>query len=175
MVASIVDFTFNILSIPMASAEIGVALTLLDNASLQLCAGDSCELVPLVALGFGPNITTSWENRELPHPIAYKGCKRIHPADWVTVSPKAGASGLRCAGLCQHHDLSTIPTRGYVSSSSTADGACMCSWVLPQEDCPGECVACPQLPATWCSKNMTTAAVYTWDPFDSDTGNLQFV
>ena len=86
------------------------------------------------------------------------------------MSPKAGASGLRCAALCQHGFLST---RSYASSSSSVDGACMCSWALPQEDCPGECVACPQLPATWCSKskNMTTAAIYTWD---SDTGNLQF-
>ena len=172
--SSMENYTLNLLSIPMASAEVGVALTLLDNASLQLCAGDSCELVPFEEVETPPNITSVWENRELPHPIAYKGCKRINPEGWVTVSPKAGASGLRCAALCQHYDLSTTPTRGYVSSSSTADGACMCGLALPQEDCPGECVACPQLPATWCSKNRTTAAVYTWDPLDSDTGNLQF-
>lgn len=173
------DIAVTMLSIPMASAEVGVALTLLDNASVQLCAGDSCELVPLAPVNTTPvNITTAWKNRELPHPIAYKGCKRINPEDWVTVSPKAGASGLRCAALCQDYDLSTTPERayvgGYVSSSSSADGACMCGLVLPQEDCPGECVACPQLPATWCSKNTTAAAVYTWDPFESDTGNFQF-
>ncbi|CAE7281203.1 unnamed protein product [Symbiodinium sp. CCMP2592] len=165
------DFAFNILSIPMASAEVGVALTLLDNASLQLCAGDSCEPVPLVPVNRTQvNVTTTWENRKLPHPIAYEGCKCINPEEWVTVSPKAGASGLRCAALCQH---AFRFTRSYASSSSSVDGACMCSWALPQEDCPGECVACPQLPATWCSKskNMTTAAIYTWD---SDTGNLQF-
>ncbi|CAE7949674.1 Eno2 [Symbiodinium sp. KB8] len=83
--SSMENYTLNLLSIPMASAEVGVALTLLDNASLQLCAGDSCELVPFEEVETPPNITSVWENRELPHPIAYKGCKRINPEGWVTV------------------------------------------------------------------------------------------